>query len=90
VLFIQSPDDVEESREDPDTPSPLHPSSASTSPSPTFLRLADFFQSKHGLPALPNAPRVRVISVPLEIHARFWNPYDFDLLEFIGKNVAGV
>ena len=22
-------------------------------------------------------------------HARFWNPYDFDLLEFIGKNVAG-
>jgi hypothetical protein len=52
--------------------------------------LADFFQSKQGLPALPNAPSVRVISVPLEIHARFWNPYDFDLLEFIGKNVAGV
>jgi hypothetical protein len=30
-----------------------------------------------------------VITVPLDVHASFWNPYDFDLLEFIGKNVAG-
>ncbi len=43
-----------------------------------------------GLPALANGPSVRVISVSLEIHSRFWNPYDFDLLEFIGKNVAGL
>ena len=32
---------------------------------------------------------MRVITVPLDVHAAYWNPYDFDLLEFIGKNVAG-
>ncbi len=90
-FFAQSPDDVEESREDYDAPSqPSSSSSSSASPTPEFVRLSDFFQSEHGLPALGSGPRVRVISVPLDVHERFWNPYDFDLLEFIGKNVAGI
>ncbi len=41
------------------------------------------------MPALADGPSVRVLTVPLDIHTRYWNPYDFDLLEFIGKNVAG-
>jgi hypothetical protein len=106
---LQSPDDVEESREDFDSnPSDSSSSAPAAAAAPVFMRLADFFArsasrslpqlrlhcrnlaiNSSALPALEGGPSIRVISVPLEVHSTFWNPYDFDLLEFIGKNVAG-
>jgi hypothetical protein len=35
-----------------------------------------------------NAASLRIMLVTEEVHSSLYNPYDFDLMEFIGKNVA--